>query len=168
MANKAKRFLLSFIMLAAIFAYSCGSGGPSYYAMIAKANWISYTTLYPDATMNPGGYFLNEMAQYGGYQYGEDICNYYIDNLSEDERNSYISQAGGRDYAIAYCIRNNEQDHFHENNIENIKDRIKSANTPYYDAINREIFVRGNYKFLGFYQVDEQVYYILVSFTPGE
>jgi hypothetical protein len=168
MANKVNSFLLAIIMLATIFAYSCGGGGsPIYYAKIAKADWILYASLYPNVTMEPGGYYLNEMARYGAYQYGEDICKYYIDHhLSEDERNLYISQAGGRDYAIDFCIMNNEQKSF---SGESIKDSIKSANTPYYDAINREIFVRKNNEFLGFfYSVDEQLYYIYVLFYPGE
>jgi len=166
------RFLLAIAMLAAIFAYSCyewTSGEPSYIAKIAKTDWISYTSLYPNVTMEPGGYFLNEMAEYGFYQYGKDICNYYIDNLSEEERDLYISQAGGsRNYALNYCVENNKQDHIQTHNEKEIKNWLKSANTPYNDAINREVLDRWNYQFLGFYYVGEQLYYIYVSFMPGE
>jgi hypothetical protein len=169
MANKANRFLFAITMLAAMFAYSCYSSGgdPSCYAKIAKANWISYTSLYPDVTMEPGGYYLNEMVN--GPQYANDICNYYIDNiLSEEERDLYISQAGGsRYYAINYCIENNEQDHINTNDTKEFKNWIKSANTPYNDAINKEVFDKYGGDFLGFYYVGEQEYYIYVSFMPG-
>ncbi|MDR2584431.1 MAG: hypothetical protein LBC75_13215 [Fibromonadaceae bacterium] len=170
MANRRiKRLLLATTMLAAIFAYSCiVSGGPSYHAKLAKADWISYTSLYPNVTMSPGGYFLNEMAEYGSYKYGKDICNYYINSLSEEERNLYISQAGGRDNAIANCVRNNEQDSFSGDNEKELKNWLKSVNTPYYDAINREVFDGWNEQFLGFYYVGEQLYYIYVFFIPGE
>jgi len=164
-----KRLLLATTMIAAIFAYSCiGSGGPSYRAKLAKADWISYTSLYPNMTMSPGGYFLNEMAEYGSYRYGEDICKYYIDNLSEEERNLYISQAGSRGNAIDSCVRNNEQDSFSGDSEKELKNWLKSVNTPYYDAINREIFDGWNEEFLGFYYVGEQLYYIYVFFMPGE
>jgi len=162
---------LAITMLAAIFAYSCyisDDPSPICFAKIAKADWISYTSLYPNVTMSPGGYFLNEMAQYGSYQYGEDICKYYINNLSEEERNLYIEQAGGRDKAINYCVINNEQDRFDGKGSKELKSWLKSANTPYNDAINREIFDKYNEVFLGFYYVGEQLYYIYVLFVRGE
>jgi hypothetical protein len=37
------------------------------------------------------------------------------------------------------------------------------VNTPYYDAIDRELFIGENDEFLGFYYVGEQLYYIFVS-----
>ncbi|MDR2584434.1 MAG: hypothetical protein LBC75_13230 [Fibromonadaceae bacterium] len=164
MANRRiKRLLLAITMLAAIFAYSCGTCPRYYNAIIAKANGISYTSLYPEATMEPRGYFLNEMAQYGE-QYGEDICNHYINNLSEEERNLYIKQAEDNGYkeAITYCINNNKQGSFYGDAYE-IKDWLKSMNTPFYNDIASEIFVEKNYRFLGFYQADEQEYYIFVN-----
>jgi hypothetical protein len=168
MANKANRFLFAITMLAAIFAYSClETCPPSYYAKIAKANWISYTSLYPDVTMEPDGYYLNEMAEYGDYQYANDICNYYIDNLNEEERDLYISQAGGNRYrAINYCIKSNKQDHIHTIDTNEIKNWLKSANTPFYEAINREVLDKFG-SFLGFYYVEEQEYYIYVEGVPG-
>jgi len=164
MANRhIKRLLLATTMLAAIFTCSCGVCPRYYNAKIAKANGISYTSLYPEATMEPRGYFLNEMAQYGE-QYGEDICNHYINNLSEDERNLYIKQAEDNGYkeAITYCINNNKQDSFY-GDTEGIKGWLKSMNMPFYNDIASEIFVEGNYRFLGFYQADGHEYYIFVD-----
>ena len=142
-------------MLAAIFAYSCyTSGESSYYAKIAKADSnYPYISLYPDVTEEPEGYFLNDMAQYGG-QYGEDIC---------------IRRAGGRDSAIADCVENDKLDSFSGGSEKEMKKWLKSKNTPYYDAINREILDKMNeLHFLGFYPVGEQLYYIYVHFMPGE
>jgi hypothetical protein len=164
MANRYMgRFLLAIIMLAAMFTYSCAFMGTRYYdVIIAKADWISYTSLYPNATMEPDGYFLNEMAQYVE-QYGEDICSYYISNLSEYERDLYINQAldSGYKEAITYCVKNNRQDHFYGNR-EGMRGWLKSVKTPFYNDINSEIFVEENSRFLGFYQVDGQEYYIYI------
>jgi len=152
-----KAMKLVITMLAAIFAYSCTiftSGESSYYAKIAKADLnLPYTSLYPDVIIEPEGYFLNKNARYGG-QYGEDIC---------------ISRAGGRDSTIANCVKNDEQDSFHGASKEKMKKWLKSKNTPYNEAINREILDKVNdLAFLGFYPVGEQLYYIYVSFRPGE
>lgn len=61
---------LAITMLVAIFAYSytiCTSGESSYHAKIAKADLnYPYTSLYLDVIEEPVGYFLNDMAQYGG------------------------------------------------------------------------------------------------------
>ena len=167
MANRRiKRLLLAITMFAAIFAYSCDGGEclqNPYTAIIAKADWISYTSLYPDVTMSPGGYFLDDMAQYGSYQYGKDICKYYLNNLSETERDWNISKAGGEDKAIDYCVENNEQERFSGEGKEELRNWLKSVNTPYNDNINREILDKGKERFLGFYYVGEQLYYIYVD-----
>ena len=146
---------LAITMLAAIFAFSCAtSGGPVYYAKIAKADSnYPYTSVYPDVIEEPEGYFLNDNARYGSYEYGEYIC---------------ISRVGGRDSTIANCVKNDELDSFDGESTEEMKKWLKSANTPYNDAINKEIFGKWNFDFLGFYSVDGQLYYIYVYFMPGE
>lgn len=51
-----------------------------------------------------------------------------------------------------------------------MKKWLKSKNTPYNEAINREVLDNkvAYLQFLGFYDVDGQPYYIYVSFMPGE
>jgi len=158
------RFLLAvIIMLTMTFTYSCSSEEKEkdYYARIASTGGISYTSLYPNVIMEPGGYFLNEMAQYASgagsiSQYGEDICSHIVvcDPIMATMLGTSVTNC---------CQTMLIKEHLTYRGAAAMKDWLKSMDTPFYNDIISEIFVGGNSKFLGFYQVDGQEFYIFVS-----
>jgi len=217
---RINHFLLAVsVMLAMAFTYSCSNSDEKdekhYNAKIYSANIYyntngcdvtsdivfplpyatmeSYIFLYPYITMEPRGYFLNEMAK---SEFSADICSYNINKLREfDDYEHRVSLAlyeskaewclnllerlsltpGGTSEHVYnpeeaklygseryYCVVNSTQDFF-SGKIAEMKDWLKSANTPFYNDINSEIFVEGNSKFLGFYKVNGQEYYIFVG-----
>jgi len=168
------RSLLAILTLAMVFTYSCSSTKEEklYYAEIASANSAdplfpllatmeSYTFLYPYITMDSKGYFLNEKVK---SEVVRDMCSYYLNNMTPDKRNSFgfAASASGFYNAIDYCESGSIHDMF-RGEMAKMKDWLKSANTPFYNDINSEIFVEGNSKFLGFYKVNGQEHYIFVE-----
>jgi len=156
------RFLLAAtIVLAMIFTYSCSSEdekGKDYYAIIARTGGISYTSLYPNVSMEPEGYFLNEMAQYvSGGQYEEDICSRIVVCTSLEAVS--IGFRSAEDCCRSRLIK----EHPAFGGVAAMRDWLKSADTPFYNDINSEIFIEGNSKFLGFYRADGEELYIFVS-----
>jgi len=115
--------------------------------------------------MEPKGYFLNEMAK---FEFRSDICRYYINNFNERKRNECnirVAASGGASDIIVCCIMDNNNISYGEvlGKMAEVNDWLKSANTPFYNDINNEIFVKGNSKFLGFYKVNGQEHYVFVE-----
>jgi len=168
------RSLLAALTFAMVFTYSCSSTEEEkkyYAAKIARANSAdtlfpllatmeSYTFLYPYISMGSKGYFLNEKVK---SEFVADMCSYYLNNMTPNERNSYGLDASGSGFntAIDCCEAGSIQDLFRGEMAE-MKDWLKSENIPFYNDIVSEIFVEGNSKFLGFYKVNGQEHYIFV------
>jgi len=156
---KSNRFILAIsVIIITVFTYSCyTSGDPIYFAIIGRTIGTSYQQLYPNAIMESGGYFLNDNVQ---SEFEEDMCRYCISNLS-DECLHYNNDVNS-------CIEGIQDNFLNYNSTKEMKNALKSLNTPFYNDIDRKIFVEWNNKFLGFYQIDGQEHYIYVRFERGE
>lgn len=169
------RFLLAAIIILATIFTSCSQYDDTeeqrYFAIISTTHGISYASLYPHVIMEPGGYFLNEMAQYAsgrnGHQYKKDICNRIAFVCTPEEMIiATLFPMDCCDIKVPIYDMYPNRDYNSNRDGGEMRDWLKSVDMPFYNDINSEIFADGNSKFLGFYRVDGEERYISVWKEP--